>query len=129
MPRRRGGVKFQIRRAIAQRCSKPALNRGNNKRSILKTFVDEYLADKPAIRKTIIEVASSVPTVKIVSITAIKQKVYIVDPKTSYPLARLVGTSKSVLIEELQRQWDDISEASTASRPSTPFDIETITLD
>lgn len=128
MPRRRAGAKFQIRRAIAQQCLKPGQKRGNNK-SVLKTFIDEYLRNKPALVKAVIECASSLPKVHIVSETLIKQKVYIVDPKTSYPLARLVGTSRQFLIEEIQREWDDISEAPTLSRPSTPDDIEIIELD
>lgn len=129
MPRRRAGVRFQIRRAIARQCLKPGVKRGNNNKSILKSFVDEYLADKPADKRAVIEIASCVPKVKVISTTLIKQKIFIVDPKTSYPLARLVGTTEHVLIEELQREWDDISEASTLSRPSTPDDIEVITLD
>lgn len=128
MPRRRAGAKFQIRRAIARQCSKPDQKRGNNK-SLLKTFIDEYLAEKPGVVKAVIETASSLPKVRIVSKISVKQKIYIVDPKTSYPLARLVGTNHNVLIEELQREWDVSSDASTISRPSSPDQIEVIELD
>lgn len=126
MPRRRAGAKFQIRRAIAQQCLKPGQKRGNNK-PILKTFLQNYLADKPGALQAIYERATSVPRVRIISNVVIKETIYIVDPRTSFPLARLVGTSENVLIEELQR--DDISEATTLTRPSSPTDIEIVELD
>lgn len=126
MSRRRAGVKFQIRRAIAQHCLKPGQERSNNK-PILQTFFNKFLADKPTVGEAVIEVVNRLPKVQIISNISIKQTIYIIDPKTSYPLARLVGTTRNVLIEELQR--DDLSEASTVSRPPSPDDIEIIELD
>lgn len=151
MPRRRGGVKFQIRRAIARQCSKSGQKRGNNKK-ILISFIKKYLIKTPAVGKAVHQLASSRPNICIVSSVAIRKTLYIVDPKSPFPLARLVGTNRYISTEKYCSQLyessseastgppfspspDSISEASSESRPSTPTDtsleksIEIITLD
>ena len=128
MPRRRAGSKFQIRRAIARQCSKVGQVRGNNKPTS-KLPTASYFIKNSTVGNSETDIVKSRPKVRIISNVAFSKTIIIVDESSPYPLGRIAGTVRYGFTQEYHPICEDISEASTLSRPSTPVDIEVITLD
>lgn len=128
MPRRRAGAKYQIRRAIARQCLNFGRVRGNNK-SASKLPTASYFINHPTVGNSEIDIVNHRPKLRIISNISFTKTVIIVDQSSSYPLGRIAGTSRYEFVQEYHPICETISEASTISRPSTPSDIEIVTLD
>lgn len=128
MARRRAGAKFQIRRAIARECHKLPQKRGNNKKN-QNLLLTSYHQDKLPISSSLSDITNGRSGIKIISNVEFTKTLVIIDESSSPCAGRIVGGLRFSFTEIYQPECEDISDASTASRSSTPAGIEIITLD